>query len=1009
MSFPKRERRRLLGKYGICLFLAISVLSLLSLTASALIIESFLSGEVSIVLDNGLWRKSQETIRFEDIQLDFDCQKSICSKQVWGYATNFNQADHEGKLLKVNQHGNPIQFQVQMHLNRDKWSQEGEADYFIELKRNGNKLEGKYSGTHNGKTVEGQVWGIVQNQLRTSPNFVPVQPGEHPRLLFRQQDIARLRSQAQTLMGQQIVVNLIDALATRPDRDFPTNDAIAYGLLYQLTDNADYAASAREILASAMNTPEKDVHGRAKTLLAAAYAYDLIYHTCDEAMRQRVNNWFDYNAEILLMGTDRDDFNPTPWSNWNGLYRSALGAIALTLLGEPGNYPSPPIPPIMMHLHAPKHFTPGKGVPIDVLEPGKMPTAWIFADSLEREMAEDPLASIGGIQKAQPEVGTTFTYRNNTRTFQPLDQKFIWNDSKFTQGRNMLDLASPVSGNYHTTAYYYTVVENQQPSWFKVGIRTTYGDGMIYLAGQRLTEGDFVYLEKGRYPILIEAAIAQRSGWREDSAKNAIEPRFISTTEEEAKAAYTKRYQSYKAALARWKEGNDTYKASGRINPNAPRLAKIAQRNIQRFINNALGDWGWNSEGESYTQWTMDLVLRYAHAYRNVMGIDLVQEPNLGRFLPLYVAKTIYGSQPYMDTFGGGDETAGLDLFAQGFTTVTEEYKPAVLWAWNHLLAQSGNNINAMTASFTLVNYPLDMKQKNPEQILPKAIGDRQKGGYVFRDRWQNQNDIVAQVFLKSKPLRATWWYVGDGALRIYGLGHPWVIKGATNKYQASDRKFENVVQITDNINGWLGAKTTDFQSQDNGSGRISMNLNDTYLARQKEENRELPLVDYSGHLLQENTLDLGIRGMRYFATDYSGVSGSPALFVVVDKLTGGGEKVWQMLVAQEHQISISGKSFTITASDGTSLKGTFVTPKNVALYPLEERKIEYKNLRGEAVLETLKLNGIQAKGGDSFFVVMTLQTGAAPNVEIKGEGLDAKVKVGEQMISLDKKINLTK
>ena len=46
---------------------------------------------------------------------------------------------------------------------------------------------------------------------------------------------------------------------------------------------------------------------------------------------------------------------------------------------------------------------------------------------------------------------------------------------------------------------------------------------------------------------------------------------------------------------------------TGRTNPKAPRLAKIAQRNIQRFINTALGDWGWNS-------WTMDLVLRYAHA-----------------------------------------------------------------------------------------------------------------------------------------------------------------------------------------------------------------------------------------------------------------------------------------------------------------------------------------------------------------------------------------------------------
>lgn len=70
--------------------------------AAPAFVTAFPSGEVSIALDDGLWRKSQETVTFEDIQLDFDCQKDTCSKEVWGYAANFNKADHEGKLLKVN-------------------------------------------------------------------------------------------------------------------------------------------------------------------------------------------------------------------------------------------------------------------------------------------------------------------------------------------------------------------------------------------------------------------------------------------------------------------------------------------------------------------------------------------------------------------------------------------------------------------------------------------------------------------------------------------------------------------------------------------------------------------------------------------------------------------------------------------------------------------------------------------------------------------------------------------
>ena len=249
MGRPKAKKLRWLG-LGICGIFLFFIISLFPTATSAFFTASFPSGELSIVLDDALWRKSQETIAFADIQLDFDCQKHTCSSEIWGYAANFNQADHEGKLVKLTQHSNQIQFQIQMHLNRDKWSQEGEADYSINLKQNGNKLEGNYTGTHNGRSVQGQAFGIVQKQLKTIPNFVPIQPGEHPRLLFRQQDISALHSKAKTPIGKQIIANLIDALTTRPDRNFPANDALAYGLLYQLTNNTKYAKSAREILIS---------------------------------------------------------------------------------------------------------------------------------------------------------------------------------------------------------------------------------------------------------------------------------------------------------------------------------------------------------------------------------------------------------------------------------------------------------------------------------------------------------------------------------------------------------------------------------------------------------------------------------------------------------------------------------------------------------------------------------------------------------------------------------------
>jgi len=166
---------------------------------------------------------------------------------------------------------------------------------------------------------------------------------------------------------------------------------------------------------------------------------------------------------------------------------------------------------------------------------------------------------------------------------------------------------------------------------------------------------------------------------------------------------------------------------------------------------------------------------------------DRVPQPqtNLKHFLPLYIAKSLYRDPASsrdlapgvdMNNFGSGNRPLGSHLLALGFNTAAETYKPALLWVWNRLLGLERGQLEglncAIDLAFTLSNYPLELRPKHPSQVLPLAIPDRQKGGYIFRNRWQDENDIVAQIYLKSEPRRASWFYVGDGAFRIDGLGH---------------------------------------------------------------------------------------------------------------------------------------------------------------------------------------------------------------------------------------------
>ena len=147
------------------------------------------------------------------------------------------------------------------------------------------------------------------------------------------------------------------------------------------------------------------------------------------------------------------------------------------------------------------------------------------------------------------------------------------------------------------------------------------------------------------------------------------------------------------------------------------------------------------------------------------------------------------------------------------------------------------------------------------------------------------------------------------------------------------------------------------FQGEVDGSGVVSISMDDVFK-------------------------DNGFESLRSFAVDYSGISGIPALFVVVDKLTGDTpEKVWVMHT--QEQVVVKNNAFILRADSGATMREIFVAPGEV--------KIE--------VEETYRGRKILARGGENFFVVMTVQNGIVPNFEISGSGLDAQVRVGKRMI----------
>jgi hypothetical protein len=180
-----------------------------------------------------------------------------------------------------------------------------------------------------------------------------------------------------------------------------------------------------------------------------------------------------------------------------------------------------------------------------------------------------------------------------------------------------------------------------------------------------------------------------------------------------------------------------------------------------------------------------------------------------------------------------------------------------------------------------------------------------------------------------------------------------------------------------------------------------------------------LGLYEKYGNVPVESAFkESGIQGLRSFGVDYSGKSGAPCLFVMVDKISGGNQKLWMWRLKDAvidertnavlepgdlEYTTVDGDTVTLARPDGSSMRLTFVAPENVDL-KAEKRDIVYTKTynRGKGTMSAPGIYARTTAKDGNFFVVATIQKGNPPAVKVKGKGLDATVTVGQQAIRFD-------
>jgi hypothetical protein len=943
------------------------------------------SGEIELTLRRALPRPGSDPATAPSLFLHLERKKGRWQR-VWG--KGFTVSEHLGRVLLSDFAPGQVRLGVDMLILGDFWIKgRWPARFELDLRRDPNgRLHGTYKGSYAGRPVRGQAEGRILPPRETVENFQPVQPAERPRLLFRRSDLPALREKLRTPLGR----------AYR-DRAEQAGDVINLGVLYQLTGDKAYADRARKALSAAhRDNGEGDIPvfgfgsgGFGHEIFTAAVAYDL----CTDAWPGEFNDWMqrqlraftDRQQQILM--TSHANFHPC--SNYYGPGRGVPGVVSLALWGLKGPAPAEPRSPLerAWRVAPPEGFAPPDDAPVCQLTPGQAPSDWIWTGPLPYECSRDVLARIGGYAKAHPAPGTLAEYMVRDETwFKPALLRFQALPAEVVSADG-IDLDKLTDTDKPSTSVYVTYLRADRRRTLRRAHENK--ETRIWLSGVELEAGRFYDVHAGLHAMIVEHRTQKTAG--------TIQP-VLSAPDPNAAAGPLALYRMQRAL---WQQDLAAWERTG-VDPTLHFWRQRGWFQNYQHYRWGIGDGGFFAETGGYAKIASWYPSVYAAMYPHSFGREVSAHPDVDHVIPRQLMQAVFDPQdrPHLVKLNSA-LTLNLQWIACHWPILPERYKPSVLWVWNRLLnvdapdqlpealATAGRGrrgLTGLTLAQTFVNYPLEGQPVHPAEGMPLTWSADTFGFYMFRSGW-GPSATLTQVFAKASPVRG-WNHPNAGAFTFQGLGHVWT--GAPTSRGGAREQYSVVLLPDDKINQGSCGRVTHYSARPDGSGSITIDLDDVYAHRSRH------LYDGMFNRYPSQRKPSGITGLRAIAFDPGGPD-QPAVLALVDRIDGGGRKLWTWQRAGGN-VSIDGQRFSIQRGDAT-LRGTFIAPGRVDIQAPGPERIEVgtrrHNFHGT-------VNRITAEGGDAFFVVCTVHKGPAPEVRVEGQGLDATVTVAGRILRFD-------
>lgn len=234
--------------------------------------------------------------------------------------------------------------------------------------------------------------------------------------------------------------------------------------------------------------------------------------------------------------------------------------------------------------------------------------------------------------------------------------------------------------------------------------------------------------------------------------------------------------------------------------------------------------------------------------------------------------------------------SAGLGLTANA----APEYLPAMIWMYDHTVGAMGDQTWDATdrymGLFSILNYPADVQAADPAEILGLTYYDPVNGMSMFRNRFQDKNDLLAGVQAKHRIVAQNHNGPDLNGFRIIGLNTVWATGGG-NQNPAGQTTVFPVDPAQASYANSVGT-TVANEFFDDGSGWV--------------------IVDGT------NVGTLNHR--RRFVADYSNQTGAEAVYIVADTSDNG--QYWRLNTGAMNSVQPDDLGFVITSPDGHTMHG---------------------------------------------------------------------------------------